>query len=128
MNLGQAVAIVLYELIAHEPTPQAAPEAPGISAPGISAPGISTSVRPLATAGERERLTALLLEALSFNGYAHRATHAEMEGKIRRLVRHLELTPPDLREWLGLLRQLLWKLRATDVQSPNPVDHPPRSR
>ena len=53
------------------------------------------------------------LEALSFNGYAHRATPAKMENKVRRLVRHLTLPPSDLHHWLGLIRQLLWKLRAT---------------
>jgi tRNA C32,U32 (ribose-2'-O)-methylase TrmJ len=68
--------------------------------------------QPHATAGEKERLIALLLEALAMNGYPHRATQGQMEEKIRRLVLPLALTAPDLREWLGLLRQLLWKLRA----------------
>jgi tRNA/rRNA methyltransferase len=100
MNLGQAVAIVLYELI-RQTAPEATSEAPAASAHV-----------PLATSGEKERLIVLLLEALSFNGYAHRATQATMENKVRRLVRHLALTPSDLHHWLGLLRQLLWKLRA----------------
>jgi TrmH family RNA methyltransferase len=98
MNLGQSVAVVLYELIR-----QTCPEDP-------EAP---TSESPLATAGEKERLINLVLEALSIGGYPHRATPATMEAKVRRLIRHLALTPSDLHHWLGLLRQLLWKLRAT---------------
>ena len=106
MNLGQAVAIVLYELI-RQTDPETQPEVPALG-------------QPLATSGEKERLIALLLEALSFNGYPHRTTQATMETKVRRLVRHLALTPSDLHHWLGLLRQLLWKLRAT--KGPPPRD------
>jgi TrmH family RNA methyltransferase len=98
MNLGQSVAIVLYELIR-----EAGPAEPESPAPN----------QTLATAGEKERLIALLLEALSFNGYPHRTTKPTLEAKVRRLVRHLALTPSDLHHWLGLLRQLLWKLRVT---------------
>lgn len=98
MNLGQAVAVVLYELVRQ--TPEAANDAS------------AAANFPLASAGEKERLIALLLEALSFDGYAHRANPTTMEDKVRRLVRHLALTPSDLHHWLGLLRQLLWKLRA----------------
>jgi tRNA/rRNA methyltransferase len=108
MNLGQAVAIVMYELIRQTPA-ESADEAPGT--PALDHP-------PIATAQERERLIALLLEALSINGYPHRAAEAAIEEKLRRLVRHLALTPPDLREWLSLLRQLLWKLRASKTPPP----------
>jgi TrmH family RNA methyltransferase len=100
MNLGQAVAIVLYEFVRQTDT-ESEPET------------ASALNRPLATAGEKERLIALLLQALSFGGYPHRTTPATIEAKVRRLVRHLALTPSDLHHWLGLLRQLLWKLRAT---------------
>lgn len=98
MNLGQAAAIVLYELV-RRTTAEAASATP--------------IEQPLATAGERERLMGVLLEALSFSGYAHRGTDTLMEEKVRRLVRHLTLTRSDLHEWLGLVRQLLWKLQAT---------------
>jgi TrmH family RNA methyltransferase len=101
MNLGQSVAILLSELVRET------------SVEKVAAAATEPS---LATAGQRERLIALLLEALSFNGYAHRGTDTLMEEKVRRLVRHLSLTSGDLYEWLGLVRQLLWKLR--DTQNP----------
>jgi len=98
MNLGHAVAVVLYELM--RPTE---PEVSGTTADSDTA---------LATSGEKERLTALVLEALSFQGLAHRARQSAIEAKVRRLVRRIALTPSDLHQWLGLLRQLLFKLRA----------------
>jgi tRNA/rRNA methyltransferase len=107
MNLGQAVAIVLYELIRQTQTesPNAAPTQTQNNAPAADP--------ALATAAQRERLIALLLEALSINGYPHRTTAAQMDEKVRRLIRPLPLTSSNLREWLGLLRQLVWKLRTS---------------
>jgi tRNA/rRNA methyltransferase len=106
MNLGQAVAVVLYEL-ARETKVAAA----------------TASDPQLATAAERERLIALLLEALSFGGLAHPAPHAEravvlMDEKLRGLVRRLSLTSPDLHQWLGLVRQILWKLQHPNTPPP----------
>lgn len=102
MNLGQAVAVVLYELIREDSA--AAPE---------------MAAEPSATAGDRERLISVLLQALSVGGYAHPGPHGSIEEKVRRLVRHLHLTQPDLQEWLGLLRQILWKLENPPPASRN---------
>ncbi len=109
MNLGQAVAVVLYELIRGGP-------AEAIHPPAEQA---------LATAAERERLIALLLEALSFRGYAHPGTESLMEEKVRRLVRHLALTASDMNEWLGIVRQILWKLQT--AKTPPLHDETPES-
>ena len=88
MNLGQAVALCLYELIR-------------VSRP----PAPEPSKRPAAE--DVERLTQLLHEALNQSGYMH-ATSAE--AKVRRLVRRLDLTAHDTEIWQGMLRQILWKL------------------
>ncbi len=114
MNLGQAVAIVLYELIRRPPAEATSPGTTEAS-DEVRQPIVPAG----ATSAEKERLIALLLEALSFKGYAHRRSAAGMEEKVRRLVRHLALTQSDAHQWLGLVRQLLWKLRA-------PGDSPPR--
>jgi tRNA/rRNA methyltransferase len=34
------------------------------------------------------------------------------EDKVRRLVRRLNLQTEDAELWLGMLRQMLWKIRA----------------
>jgi tRNA/rRNA methyltransferase len=87
MNLGQAVAVTLYELIRDG---TAETESDGRAGP--------------ATAADRERLVGLLAEALAASG----ADAARM----RRLVQHLELTAEDAHAWLGLFRQILWKLKS----------------
>jgi TrmH family RNA methyltransferase len=99
MNLGQAVAVSLYEFIR-----TARPAR------------VSEKLKP-ATAGEVERITASLLEALDASGYLCRRTVADSEPRIRRLVRRLNLPARDAVIWLGILRQILWKMgRDQDAQ------------
>jgi len=93
MNLGQAVAVTLYELARDVKT--------------IEAP----APPEMATAGDAERITASLLDALSISGYATPATIAATEEKVRRMIRRMNLTARDAELWLGMLRQILWKLR-----------------
>ena len=94
MNLGQAVAVCLYEL-----------------ARG-SGPRLPVEKHQPAAAGEIERITAVLLEALRSSGYVKPRSTAPAEEKLRRLVRRLRLSSTDAEVWLGMLRQILWKLRS----------------
>src|SRR5690242_9532395 len=100
MNLGQAVAVCLYEL-ARDAKP------------------ISTSEKAtLVTAGDLERLTSLLREALQAGGYlklesrsaTKRRSAAPANEKIRRLIRRMSLSVEDAELLLGMLRQILWRL------------------
>jgi TrmH family RNA methyltransferase len=100
MNLGQAVAITLYELVRDNKTIET-PELP-----------------EMATAGDVERVTTSLLEALSISGYATPATIAATEEKVRRMVRRMNLNTRDAELWLGMLRQILWKLRSPPDDQP----------
>jgi tRNA/rRNA methyltransferase len=94
MNLGQAVAVCLYELVR-------------------SAKASRQQEKPKrATASEVERMTMLLNEALRLSGYFKSGAPASTEDKVRRLVRHLNLPADDADLWLGLLRQIVWKLRS----------------
>jgi TrmH family RNA methyltransferase len=100
MNLGQTVAVTMYELVRD------------------SAETVNTiaSDAPLATAEERERFLSVLLHALSLSDYVPRGTQLSTEQKLRRLLRHMPVTQRDLQEWLGLIRQIVWKL---DTQASN---------
>ena len=99
MNLGQAVAVTLYEL-------------------SRDSKALPTQVsETAATAAELERLTTVLLEALQDCGYATPATLAATEEKARRMVRRLNLNANDAEGLLGMLRQILWKLRAPSPDS-----------
>ncbi len=65
-----------------------------------------------ATAGEVERITKILLETLHASGYLDRRPVNDSEDRIRRLVRRLHLAAEDTDAWLGMLRQIVWKLRS----------------
>ena len=110
MNLGQAVAVCLYELVRQ---PKAA----------------SQLQKPFAaTAGNLELLTSVLLDILRASGYLksppseplgpstrnkkRSRSAAPSDEKIRRLVRRLHLSASDTALFLGILRQIIWKLHS----------------
>jgi len=93
MNLGQAVAVCLYEL-ARNPPSQPAP----------------TEFEP-ATAGATELITQNLLEGLRISGYVKPGTDVMFEKKARSLILHFNLQAYDAKLLLGMLRQIVWKLR-----------------
>jgi TrmH family RNA methyltransferase len=93
MNLGQAVAVCLYELRRN------------------SAAAVHRFDPPTqASSADLERFTSLLLDLLARSGYTQERTSHSTELKIRRLVRRLDLPAADAETWLGILRQILWKL------------------
>ena len=92
MNLGQAVAVCLYE-IARSAAPKVAPQA-----------------NP-ATAGENEQISETLLEALHKSGYVKPGNDAVSEKKVRGLILRLGLEAGDAKVLLGMVRQIAWKLR-----------------
>jgi len=94
MNLGQAAAVCLHELVRQSDYPATA-----------------TADAPI-EAGERERLAALLTEVLHETGYTERHPANCSEEQIRRLVVRMGISAGDAPVWMGILRQVLWKLRA----------------
>jgi len=94
MNLGQAVAVCLYELIRGGRVKAAAAK--------VNA----------ASARELERLTEILVETLRDSGYLGKNASDATTAKIRRLVRRLKLDDADAELLLGMLRQVQWKIRA----------------
>jgi tRNA/rRNA methyltransferase len=93
MNLGQAVAVCLYELVRDRPLTHT-----------------SKPIEP-ASAAEQERLTALLAELLEATEYTRHHPANSTLADLRRLVLRLHLTRTDIPVWMGILRQTLWKLR-----------------
>jgi TrmH family RNA methyltransferase len=92
MNLGQAAAVCLYELI-RDTQPRPLTKSP-----------------PAASAEDLERLTTLLSQMLGSIGYAKRRPASASPDEVRRMVRRMNLSQSDARRWIGVLRQLLWKL------------------
>ena len=95
MNLGQAVAICLYELSRDSKA--------GVKEPAGAKP---------ASAEEVERFTKYLLEALSECGYLKPLTSVSMIEKTRRMLRRLKLSSADSVLWQGMMRKILWKMRS----------------
>jgi len=104
MNLGQAVAVCLYELVR-----DGADAAPPAARPSASLP------EP-ANAASLERLTALLQEVLEASGYTRRHAANSDPAQVRRLVRRIGVDPVDAPVWTGILRQVLWRLRGSPEQ------------
>jgi TrmH family RNA methyltransferase len=93
MNLGQAVAVCLYEIVRGR---------------RVTAEKISKR----ANARQMEQITQLMFQALNESGYVNPRTSRSTEEKLRRMVRRLNVPAADAEIWFGMLRQLLWKLRA----------------
>ena len=93
MNLGQAVAVCLYELAAGGKTTR------------------KVTKQVLAKSATLDRLNALLFDALRTADYLAYPNELA-EQKIRRLVRRLDLSYEDAQTWSGVLRQILWKMRS----------------
>lgn len=92
MNMGQAVAICCYELTRAEP-PQVEQVIP----------------LPAATAGEVEMSLQLLVEVLREAKFLLPHTEAAMTTKLRQRLLQLRLTPSDVKQLCGVLRQIQWR-------------------
>jgi len=96
MNLGQAVAVCLYELV------RGAEALPSSASP--------SSEEPPADAASLERITTLLARVLEATEYTRRHAANSDAAQVRRLVRRIGTSPVDAPIWMGILRQVLWKL------------------
>jgi tRNA/rRNA methyltransferase len=102
MNLGQAVAVCLYELARDNKSVR------------------QSEKLVAAAAADLERLTTTLFDALYSSGYVKPGpktktvpqSPALATEKIRRFVRRLNLSAEDAELFLGIVRQILWKLRS----------------
>jgi tRNA/rRNA methyltransferase len=110
MNLGQAVAVCLYELScraldAVEELPVAHAAAEGSESSTFQSSG------PAVPSGTLELLSGLIEETMSAAGYSPCSMQAANRHDLRLLVRRLGLNPADTRRALGLFRRVLWRLK-----------------
>ena len=97
MNLGQAAAVCLWEVSRLSAKVE-----------------LPAETEALASADEFERVTQMLIESLSESGYINPISRSSSELKIRRMVRRTKMNSEDAQLWLGMLRQILWKLHSKD--------------
>jgi tRNA/rRNA methyltransferase len=101
MNLGQAVAVCLYELVRENELPL----------PACSSPASARALHRerLLPGADAEQITRMLIDVLEQSGYTNRITSVSTEQKVRRWIRRLRIGRRDAALMLGILRQILWK-------------------
>ena len=132
MNLGQAVAVCLYEL-GGELAPKALSTArrkAGVKKRALrmtshgsqKKDGAQAPSRPRSTGGTRpgeggparmetvERIGEAWLRALEKSGYVAPRGKATAEEKLRRMLRRFALQEGDAEVFLGMVKKVLWKL------------------
>lgn len=100
MNLGQAVAVCLYEIAARVFSAGAA--VPAGSAENAASPATSASLG---------RLAAVIEEAMTAAGYSPRSMQTANRHDLRVMLRRLHMNAADTRRALGLFRRILWRLQ-----------------
>jgi tRNA/rRNA methyltransferase len=93
MNLGQSVAVCLYEIMRKPAAARAVPEK-----------------KAAARAEDIERIYQVMVEILEHCEYIHERTGDTMYLKLRRLLLRSDWNAEDAILWLGILRKIKWKL------------------
>ncbi len=96
MNLGQAVAVCLYELARFEP---------------VAVTRSESAEEPGATSAALERLAELVEQTMVAARYLPRAMEEANRHDLRVLLRRLEIPAEDLRRILGLFRRILGRIQ-----------------
>jgi tRNA/rRNA methyltransferase len=105
MNLGQAVAVCLYEIAARGPAAAGGGFGKTESEATEAEPALS------ATSGNLEILGGLIQEAMEAAGYSPRSMQAANRHDLHLMLRRMTLSALDTRRALGLFRRILWRLR-----------------
>lgn len=100
MNLGQAVAVCLYELATRTEAAESGARATE-NKPHLAA----------AASGELERLAAVVEETMIAAGYSPSSMQEANRHDLRLLLRRLGPGGRDTRRILGLFRRILWRLK-----------------
>jgi TrmH family RNA methyltransferase len=119
MNLGQAAAVVMYEIGRRERIttegaqgPQKTQRTGGKTAPlkPKGATPKSGKKKEFTEMETVERIGEALLEALRISGYIAARGEATAEEKLRRMLRRFSMQAADGEVLLGMVRKILWKL------------------
>ena len=111
MNLGQAVAVCLYEL-----------RGAGEAVAQVEARPAVAVGDPVVAVGDLERLMELILEVAERVRYSPGNMRAVNREDLRLMLRRWEMSPGDVRRAMGLFRKAL---HAADAASPQKQKHTP---
>jgi tRNA C32,U32 (ribose-2'-O)-methylase TrmJ len=96
MNLGQAVAVCLYEISRTSEPPSTPPQ---------------TSIQQSPNSEQLDRLASLIEETMEAVNYSTRGLRSANGNALRVLLRRLMPNESDLRRMMGLFRRILWQLK-----------------
>ncbi len=102
MNLGQAVAVCLYELASRAFAQHENP---------LPAEATSDDIVPSATSAHLDLLAGLVEEAMIAASYSPVRMREANRHDLRLLLRRLRPSERDTRRILGIFRRILWRLR-----------------
>jgi TrmH family RNA methyltransferase len=100
MNLGQAVAVCLYELTRAEASD---------SDQALLLPALGTEPNP--PSGTLDLLAEVMEQTMTAAGYSPRSMQAANQHDLRLLLRRLQINSPDAKRVLGIFRRILWRLQ-----------------
>jgi len=115
MNLGQAVAVCLYELAVRRGDAAASHFQRDRA---TSSPASVIEPAPPATCGALERLAEAIEQAMSASGYSPANMRNANRLDMRVLLRRLALSEPDARRTLRLFRRIVWRLERAPKLAP----------
>jgi TrmH family RNA methyltransferase len=117
MNLGQAAAVVIYELGGRKRITTAGP--PPFAAENAATAGRQRAQRRGAGKSKEEKFAEMetverigeaLLEALVKSGYVAPRGQGMAEEKLRRMLRRFSMEAADAEVFLGMVRKMLWRM------------------
>lgn len=109
MNLGQALAVCLYELKRGEKARKDLTQRPQRRSTERT-----EKWKKAARMETVERIGKALLEALRKSGYVARRGEATAAEKLRRMLRRFAMEEGDAEVLLGMMRKILWKLQEVE--------------
>ena len=135
MNLGQAVAVCLYELAARCMVADSAGELADAGPESSKFPAgakahadfeactarlksCPDTKLPVATSERLDLLAGVVEETMQAAGYSPRAMQPANRRDLRLLLRRLTLSARDTRRILGLFRRILWRLKRAAADTP----------
>lgn len=115
MNLGQAVAVFLYELATRPDTPSSSPPSrAGLIDSAALEPSTFARLlypQPSATSAQLDLLAACADQVMAAAKESPPAMQGANRRALRLLLRRLQLSDPDARRMLRFFRRVLWRLQ-----------------
>lgn len=102
MNLGQAAAVLLYELAMRVET----------QSETVETSPLENRDKSAATSGDLDTLAELIGEVMAAAGYSPEIMRKANAHDLRLMLRRIHLTAAHQRRALGLFKRILWRLKA----------------